>query len=668
MARIKKQDKLSRSPRVNAALALMGIWTPEDAVAHLPRRYESYIYTKKKTVYEDKDRLVLLGELVGAVKLVRFGSRSLASFYFKDEEGETFLVNGWNRTYLAKILKKGEKYSLIGIYDGRRHSLNLVNILKGRIPPEEALRPVYTLPDSVSNHTFVSIVRKSLNALEGQKLSDVPLRFQEKYRLADHLDALRMAHFPKSDKDIHDGLRVLKYEEAFDFELRTAFVRGANKGLRKQGERKIDRKRLDDFILTLPYSLSDDQRKATEECLNDMDSESAMYRLLQGDVGTGKTLVAALLAYANFTRGCQTALMAPTDSLARQHYDKLKSLFECTGLRVGLLVGGISTEERRLVYESLADGTISLVVGTHALFSKGVNYLNLGLAIIDEQHKFGVNQRTTLLGKGEKADLLLMSATPIPRTLALTIYGDMDVSSLYTFPAGKRDVKTVKWDSSDERILRAVHKCLDTGHRAYIVVPKIEGDSEETSVKKTYEMYHSIFGDKAVMMHGRLEEEEKLDAIAKFRSGECPIMVATSLIEVGIDVKEANLMVIYSPSHFALSSLHQLRGRIGRDGSRALCILASSGEEGEEKLGILLETDDGFKIAEEDMRLRGPGEIAGTKQSGLPDFKIANIVDDYKIFECARDDAAYVYAHAEDPEFKELAERTRKAVRDEAIA
>ena len=322
-------------------------------------------------------------------------------------------------------------------------------------------------------------------------------------------------------------------------------------------------------------------------------------------------------------------------------------------MEIGLLVGSLSAEERHNVMQDLEDGTIDLLIGTQSLFSKGVNYAYLGLAIIDEQHKFGVNQRTLLLDKGEHADLLLMSATPIPRTLTLTIYGDLDVSTLTEFPSGERHVKTEILDPEAPEVQKLISDAIESRHRVFIVVPQIEGEEEDskTSVKRIYEKYQRLYPNKVTMMHGRMDEESKNVASLAFRTGLCPILVATSLIEVGIDVKEATVMIIYSPTHFALSSLHQLRGRIGRDGSPAVCVLASSQDEDEEglkKLHILLTTDDGFKIAEEDLKLRGPGDIVGVRQSGLPDFAYANIIDDFKIFECARDDATEILKHQDD--------------------
>jgi len=645
---------LSKSPELNLALELMGIKTPLDVVSHLPRRYESFAYTQRKNVYEDKERIVVLGKLRGSLPHpLRFSHRTLYRFYFETVQGEIFLVEAWNRNYLSNFLTPDTLFTLSGVYEKKRHALALVNIVKGEVAQENALRPVYSLPNAIPNHTYAALVKRSLSALSGKIENVIPEAYLKKYRLLSREEAFHKAHDPKCLEDVHQALRSLKYEEALLFALRNQIVRGENRALLKDHRRQVDREKLEAFIKTLPYALTADQRQALNEGLDDMDSPHVMYRLLQGDVGTGKTLVAALLAYANHLRSEQTAIMAPTDALARQHYDTLKALYQGTNMEIGLLVGNMSAEERHNVLQDLEDGTLDLVVGTHALFSKGVTYAYLGLAVIDEQHKFGVNQRSLLLDKGEHADLLLMSATPIPRTLALTIYGDLDVSSLSEFPSGKRDVETEMIDSSSPKIDELIKASITSHHRVYIVVPQIEGqeDDHETSVKKIAELYKKRYPNLVTMMHGAMDEESKNVALMAFRSGLCPILVATSLIEVGIDVKPANLMVIYSPSHFALSSLHQLRGRIGRDGTKAICVLATSGKEDDdekEKLTILLTTSDGFKVAEEDLRLRGPGELAGVKQSGLPDFAYANLVDDFKIFECARDDATAILKNRDD--------------------
>ncbi len=632
---------LSKSKNMNSALSSIGIFSYADVLSHLPRRYENYTYTEEKASYEDKEHLVLKGKIRGgAPHPMRFAKRTLYRFYFETVGGMVYLIEAWNRTYLGQMLKPDTIYTLTGVYEKNRHTVSLVNILTGEIPQEEALKPVYSLPGDIQNYAFIRLVKKAL--LEGEIDDIVPKKYREKYRLLPLKEAYRLVHTPRSFADIHQGMRTLKYQEALLFEIKNQEVRAQNKALRKDRRRQINREKLNIFVKSLPYSLSSDQQKALDECVNDMDKQSVMYRLLQGDVGTGKTLVAALCGYANYTRSEQTALLAPTDSLARQHYETLKKLFEGTHVNVGLLVGAMEPSEKRATLQDIEDGTIDIVVGTHALFSKGVTYAYLGLAIIDEQHKFGVNQRTLLLDKGEHADLLLMSATPIPRTLTMTIYGDLDISTLTEFPQGKRNVKTILTKRGDKKVAALCEKSLEEKKRIYVVVPQIEGgeDKDVTSVKTVYERYKKYFGDKVVMMHGQMSEEDKNVAILAFKSGICPILVATSLIEVGIDVKEANLMIVYSPSHFSLSSLHQLRGRVGRDGSPASFILFGEGDDEEnEKLSVLLKSDDGFEIAEMDLKLRGPGELMGTRQSGLPSFLVANIISDFKIFECARDDA-----------------------------
>lgn len=639
---------LSKSKNMNSALASIGIFSYADVLSHLPRRYENYTYTEEKVSYEDKEHLVLKGKIRGgAPHPMRFAKRTLYRFYFETVGGMVYLIEAWNRTYLGQMLKLDTIYTLTGVYEKNRHTVSLVNILTGEIPQEEALKPVYSLPNDIQNYAFIRLVKKAL--LEGEIDEIIPKKYREKYRLLPLKEAYRLVHTPRSFADIHQGMRTLKYQEALLFEIKNQEVRAQNKALRKDRRRQINREKLNIFVKSLPYSLSSDQQKALDECVNDMDKQSVMYRLLQGDVGTGKTLVAALCGYANYTRSEQTALLAPTDSLARQHYETLKKLFEGTHVNVGLLVGAMEPSEKRATLQDLEDGTIDIVVGTHALFSKGVTYAYLGLAIIDEQHKFGVNQRTLLLDKGEHADLLLMSATPIPRTLTMTIYGDLDISTLTEFPQGKRNVKTILTKRGDKKVAALCEKSLEEKKRIYVVVPQIEGgeDKDVTSVKTVYERYKKFFGDKVVMMHGQMSEEEKNVAILAFKSGICPILVATSLIEVGIDVKEANLMIVYSPSHFSLSSLHQLRGRVGRDGSPASFVLFGEGDDEEnEKLSVLLKSDDGFEIAEMDLKLRGPGELMGTRQSGLPSFLVANIISDFKIFECARDDAKEIIKDA----------------------
>lgn len=662
---------LTKTPKINLALSNIGINRPEEVIEHLPRRYDYFFYTERKSHYEDKERIVKKGYLVQKGRNLRFSKRSLTSFYFETTDGETFLVEAWNRPYLASVLKKDELITISGVYEKKRKCLSLISLLKGEIKKEEAIKAVYALPNIVPNHSFSHLAKKCLTLLEGKVEDRIPPFFKEKYRLCSHFEALEKAHFPASIEDLRQAKRTLKYEEALSFSLKSALIKESNRLLTKDNKHKIQYDEVKRFIHSLPFSLSLDQKNALRDCFRDMDSKAMMYRLLQGDVGTGKTLVAVLLSYANHTRGEQTALLAPTDTLAKQHFENFKKLFHGEDIRIALLTGSLRKEERDKTLDGLKKGNIDIVIGTHALFSKDVEYQDLGLVLIDEQHKFGVNQRTALLDKGEHSDLLLMSATPIPRTLALTIYGDLDVSTLSEFPLGKRLVTTKLVPESDPLVDSLIQDSLSTNHRVYVVVPQIEGNGEEkTSAIKIAEKYKKKYGDKVTLCHGKMVEESKEVSILSFQSGLTPIMVATSLVEVGIDVKEANLMIIYSPTHFSLSSLHQLRGRVGRSGEKAHCLLLldKKDELENEKLRVLERENDGFKIAEEDMRLRGPGEMAGVKQSGLPTFGVANIIDDIKIFEVARDDASFMVLHKSDPSFTPYIKAAEKEINDISFA
>ncbi|MBP5092176.1 MAG: ATP-dependent DNA helicase RecG [Bacilli bacterium] len=651
----------------------MGIFSYLDVIEHLPRRYESFIYTDPDKLIRlaDKERAVIYGKLITEPKVLRFRNVSNTTFMFRDAYNHDYKCVAWNRPYLGKSLNTTDPFTLQVSYDAKKHEMNVLGLKKGRVGEEQALVPVYSLPSDYPQHLFASLVKKSFREV-GDIYNHVPHELMKKYRLASRGDALYKCHFPTSLEDVRQGLRVLKYEEALIFSLKNQLIRKENKALTSRGKGYIDRGKFERYLSSLPYELTNSQRKAIDESLFDMEGDSLMYRLLQGDVGSGKTLVAASLLYANYLRGSQGAIMAPTETLAEQHYETLKGLFEGTKVQLALLKGKMDAGDRRRNLNDIEDGTADIIVGTHALFSKSVHYAKLGLAIIDEQHKFGVNQRTTLASKGEFADVLLMSATPIPRTLSLTIYGDLDVSTLTEFPSKKRDIQTkiIKPDAKEAQ--KAIEASLNSNHRIYVVAPKIdegEEDEKEKSVLSLFEEYNGAYPGKVALLHGRMNEEEKQAAILAFKTGLCPILVSTSVIEVGVDVKNADLMLIYHPTNFALSSLHQLRGRIGRDGAPSKCYLLYEGGDEEEldKLNVLVNSEDGFKIAEEDLRRRGPGELLGVKQSGLPDFHFVNIVHDFRMFECARDDAAYILSHEQEYPFQYILKLAKDSINQSAL-
>jgi len=639
--------KFSKSPRINKALYDMGLFTYRDIILHLPRKYDNYRPTRENN-WQDKERVVISGRISRPAVNSRFSKAQVTRFQFTSLNGNTFAVEAWNRPYLSKTLDGENIYTLVGSYDYYKNKLNLINITKGQVAEEDYLRPVYSLPQALGNFEFMRLVAKAFENREEAIKTDLPPSLVEKYRLIDKEAALRLVHRPASIKDVYEGLRVLKYEECLLFSLKTQLIRSANKELIKNEKQYIDRQILKDYIHTLPYKLTNDQKLCVKEIIEDMDKRSLMYRLLQGDVGTGKTLVAALAFYANYLRNDQGALMAPTDALARQHFRTFKELFKNTPIRLALLLGATPKKERFQINMGLINHKIDLVIGTHALFSEDVNFSSLGLAVIDEQHRFGVNQRLLLASKGQHADLLLMSATPIPRTLALTLYGDLDVSTLTQFPFSQRNIATSIVSSRDSLIHKAIKEALDNDKRVYIVAPVIDvSESGKMSVEELFAHYQQTYKNKVCLLHGQMEHEVKTEALNEFISGKTPIIVSTSVIEVGIDVKEATLMIIYAPSSFGLASLHQLRGRIGRDGSQAMCLLVYDGEDQDEldKLNVLVKSNDGFYIAEEDLRRRGPGELSGFRQSGIANFEFVNLIDDFKMFECARHDAKDIIAN-----------------------
>ena len=630
---------LTKSPRLRYLLEKMGVFDSLSAIEKLPRRYEDFSLTPMPSHPSDKERLVLLGRVDGAIRRpVRFKKASLVRFPLVLSNGGRIDVEAWNRDYLASILKAGDEVTVLGKWDLSRRVLSLVSVRKGKVPPQETLKAVHSLPDGLSEAVFQKFLLRCFEDLKGSFVDPLPPSIREKYRLLPTLDAYREAQFPTSRENLFKAMRSLKYLEAFLYELLIVKRKDIDRLKRPLHERKIDLPKFKEFVKGLPFELTDDQKKAVNEAYKDLSSPFIMYRLLQGDVGSGKTLVSALVLYLNYCRGYQGALLAPTEALARQHFESLFKLYGKNGPKVVLLLGGQSADDRRETLQELASGEADIVVGTHAVFSKGVVYAALHLAVVDEQHKFGVAQRLALFSKGETTDVYMMSATPIPRSLAQAVYGDLDISSLHSFPSGKRDVETLLYGYHDSRTQEAVRAALAENRRVYVVAKEIHGSDPRRSAEEIFRRYSLLYPGKVVLATGEMDASEIEGALASFRKGKTPILVATQVVEVGLDVKDAGLMIVYDASRFALSSLHQLRGRIGRDGKKATFVLLSD-SDGAEKLSILLKSDDGFKISEEDLRLRGPGDMFGTKQSGDLSFALLDPVSDLKMLSYARADA-----------------------------
>ncbi len=644
--------ELSKSKAIQEALNKMNIQSYEDLLFHLPRTYQD-LHLTDETNLTDKQKIVVEGKMVSSPILVKHGSLTIVRFSFVSNQNGFYSIVAFNRPYLCKQLKLGELLTIVGIFDLAKKTINLTQLIKGPIADEDRIKPIYSLPDTIENYQMVRLVKKAFSKdLDIAEI--IPEGLKTKYHLLTKKEALFKVHLPRCREDITQGYRTLKYEECLLFTLKTQWIRAQNKALTLSRKKKIPVQRINDLVRTLPYKLTVDQKQAIREIVFDMNDDTLMYRLMQGDVGSGKTVVAALAFYGNYLRGDQGAFMAPTDALARQHYQTFQSLFMSSNVRIALLVGALSNKEKQLIKDKLQNGEIDIIIGTHALFSDDVVYRSLGLAVIDEQHRFGVNQRSLLASKGERADLLLMSATPIPRTLALTAYGDLDVTTIQSFPFQKRQVTTTVIPSNAEILSIKIQESLHNQKQVYVIAPLIEeNDGQSSSVEELFNRYENDYSGLVSLLHGKMSAEEKENALEAFKSGKKPILISTTVVEVGIDVKTANLMIIYNANQFGLASLHQLRGRIGRDGENACCFLLYDGDDEEEiaKLKVLENTDDGFVVAEEDLKRRGPGEFIGYRQSGLPDFRYVNFINDFKMIEIAKKDAQIILDDQDNPQY-----------------
>jgi ATP-dependent DNA helicase RecG len=593
------------------------------------------------------EKVTLKLKVTSAPLLIKPQRVAIIRFTAVSESGATYKIVAYNQRYILNAVKIGDLITVYGTINLRLLELTVIKLFPRVLSEEEQLSPLYSLPSEVGNHEFIRIVQKALKI--ESVTSRVPRPLADKNGLISLNDALKRVHNPRDLNDVFEGLKALKYEEGLEYFIKLLLIKRANSELTNSKKTIVNLKDANEFVKRLPFKLTKDQLTAVREIGYDMNKETLMYRLLQGDVGSGKTVVSFVALYINYLRGAQGVLLAPTESLAKQHYETLLSFFKDFDLRIELLIGALTPSVKTKLKEDIQHGLVDIVVGTHALFSEDVFYPKLELVVIDEQHKFGVNQRNTLLNKGEKADLLLLSATPIPRTLANVIYGDMDISTIESFPHTGRQVNTIITTSASKNVIPLIDKTLSENRQVYIVAPKISfGD--KTNVLALYERFSARYPHLVGMLHGELASEEKDAALLNFKSGVTPILVSTTVVEVGIDVKSAGLMIIYEPHSFGLSSLHQLRGRIGRDGKRATLCLVSE-EEDNYKLEEFAREDNGFKIAELDLALRGPGELTGEKQSGMPSFMYLNVIKDLKLITIIKEDALEVINNPTNPHY-----------------
>jgi ATP-dependent DNA helicase RecG len=631
--------KLTQSTSIQEGLNALNIETYEDVLRYFPRTYQDFSLTQD-VLLVDKQKYVFFGEIKSTPKLSRMGKLTMIQFYYLTQEGVYISVVAFNRPYLLKMVTVGNVYTLSGTYDGVRKVINLSTIVAGSMEGTLTYKPIYRLPSTLENYQFIRLVKKAFSKVKDDFYMELlPITLRTRYQLIDCKKAYFQRHFPLDMYQAEAAIQYFKYVEAFQFNTKIQQFKVENFIEKKVKVSTLDRRQIEQFIETLPAPLTGDQRQVVFEIINDFHQPFFMNRLLQGDVGSGKTWVASIALFANALRGLQGALMAPTDALAKQHVKTLTLLFKDTPYRIELLVGSMDTSEKKRIKEGLKNGTVDIVVGTHALFSLDVQYLKLGFVTIDEQHRFGSNQRDALQKKGKQVDMLMMSATPIPRSLAMTLYADMDVSTLVAFPFAKREIQTKIVLDDDALIDYAIEEALANQKHIYIIAPFIKSNEEgRYDVDQLFHLFQKKYPHKVSLLHGQLTTEAKEISLTKFADGTTPILVSTTVVEVGIDVKAATTMIIYDADLFGLASLHQLRGRIGRDGSLGLCLLAVQTKEQEyiERLKVLEASLDGFYISEQDLLLRGPGEVIGVKQSGMPHFDHLNIIKDKSILEATK--------------------------------
>ena len=626
----------------------LGVYTLRDLVSCFPRRYEDRSQYKPIALTQDGESVCICAFVANTPQLTRVRrGLELVRFQAVDESGEVNITY-FNQSYLKDALHRGETYIFYGKIEikGTRRSMTnpvyeregMENRVTGRIVP------IYPLTAGLNQRVMMQSVRQGLDNC-GEQLPEVlPESVRERNRLVQTRYAYENIHFPADLGALELARRRLIFEELFVLACALGRLRGERV---RSGGIPVEAADLEEFWAALPFSPTGAQRRAVAQAVEDMRAGLVMNRLVQGDVGSGKTLVAAALIWYVWKSGLMSAFMAPTEILAEQHFETLSRMLGPLGLRVGRLTGAMSAKEKRTVKTSLKDGTLDLIVGTHALFSADVEYANLGLVVTDEQHRFGVEQRSALIGKGGRPHVLVMSATPIPRTLALIIYGDLDVSIIDELPPGRQKVDTFAVNESYRARLNGfIRKLTGQGRQVFVVCPMVEENEDlPVPLKSAEEHARSLqqeFPELTVAcVHGRLKPKEKDAVMAAFAAGETQILVATTVIEVGVDVPNAALMIVENAERFGLSQLHQLRGRVGRGQHKSYCVLVSDADTDEvrARLDILSKTNDGFKVSEEDLRLRGPGDFFGSRQHGLPAMHIADLGGDIQVLQKAQQEA-----------------------------
>ena len=630
-------------------LATLGIETIEDLLSYYPFRYED-IQERQIQEINDQEKVTLKGLVVSPAVLNRFGYKKSKLSFRLMQENDVFMVSFFNQPYLKDKVVVGEEIAIYGRWDAKRQTLNGMKILSSS-SQNEGFSPIYHVNKSIRQTTLIQLIKQAFEQYYGYIEENLPQNLVDKYRLFARNEAMWAMHFPKTMEDHHQAKRRVIFEEFFVFQMKIQGLKTKEKAEKNGLSIPYDIQKLKAFIASLPFELTNAQKKVTNEICKDLLSPNHMQRLLQGDVGSGKTIVAAIVLYAATTAGFQGALMVPTEILAQQHYQSLAELLHSFEVNVALLTGSTKTKERQQILTDLKSGELDIIIGTHALIQDEVDFAHLGLVITDEQHRFGVNQRKVLREKGYKPDVLFMTATPIPRTLAITAYGEMDVSIIDEMPAGRIPIVT-RWVLPKQlnQVLKWGQTELASHHQMYVICPLIE-ESESLDVENAQKIYEQLRDYYAPdyqvgLLHGRMKNDEKDAVMQAFKENQLQVLVSTTVIEVGVNVPNATAMIIIDADRFGLAQLHQLRGRVGRGSQASYCILVANpkNEVGKERMKIMTQTNNGFVVSQKDLELRGPGEVFGNRQSGLPVFHFADIVADAHILEVAKEEAQAIYA------------------------
>ncbi|WP_415362870.1 ATP-dependent DNA helicase RecG [Mammaliicoccus lentus] len=638
----KLQELKGVGPKSLQLLNELNIHTLEDLVLYLPTRYEDESVINLNEA-SDGGVVTVTGEVYSSPTVAFFGRNRSKLTCHMMINNIAVKVTFFNQPYLKKRLVMGETVTVKGKWEQKKQIITGQKVMAERQEGGNTLTPIYRLKEGLKQKQLNKYIEQALSLVDIDEWLSEDLI--SKYKLMSLKDVIPILHRPIEFDYLKMARRTFAFNELFLFQLKMKWLSKLEKEANKIEGLNYNVQDVKEFIDTLPFELTDAQKSSVNEIFRDLKAPIKMHRLLQGDVGSGKTVVAAIAIYAMFNANKQSALMVPTEILAEQHAISLDELFGGR-LNVALLTSSVKGKKRKLLLEQLRAGQVDILVGTHALIQDDVEFNDIGLVIIDEQHRFGVNQRKKLREKGADTNVLFMTATPIPRTLSISAFGEMDVSSIKQMPKGRKEIIT-SWAKHDEidSVLNQLNSEIVKGRQAYVICPLIE-ESEALDVQNVTAIYEQLqlkFGSEKVgLLHGKMTSDEKDHIMNRFSNNEIAILVSTTVVEVGVNVPNATFMIIYDADRFGLSTLHQLRGRVGRSNHQSYCTLVASPktESGVERMHIMTESTDGFYLSERDLEMRGPGDFFGVKQSGLPDFRVANIVEDYRMLEVARDEAS----------------------------